>query len=118
MKLKLLLGRFRGIYLVGALLVMVGAVVYFANTAPAARAEVNHGQVVPDTVRRDLPVTLDGRVRAHAQVGNRVFVGGDFTQVELPDGTVVNQPFLFAYDINSGAFDTSFRPVLNTKSKN
>ena len=115
MKLKLLLGRFRGIYLVGALLVMVGAVVYFANTAPAARAEVNHGQVVPDTVRRDLPVTLDGRVRAHAQVGNRVFVGGDFTQVELQDGTVVNQPFLYAYDINSGAFDTSFRPVLNNE---
>ncbi len=116
MRLRTLIRRTRGAYILVALLVLGGAVVYFTNSAPPAQAEVNHdGQVVPDLARRNLPVTIGGRVQAHAQVGNRIFVGGDFTQVRLQDGTVVNQPFLFAYDINSGAFDTNFRPVLNNQ---
>jgi hypothetical protein len=95
-----------------AALLVVAAIVTMTGSQ-RADAAVNHGQVVPETVRRDVPVVLDGRVFAHAQVGNRIFVGGDFQQVELPDGSVVTQPYIFAYDINTGAFDTAFRPVLN-----
>ena len=89
---------------------MTAIVSSFANDAQAA---VNHGELVPELARRDLPVTVDGRVRAHAQVGDRIFVGGDFTQVSLPDGTIVDQAYIYAYDINTGVFDTNFRPVLN-----
>ena len=61
-------------------------VVFLANTNAGA---VTHGQLVPDDARRNLPVVLDGDVFAHAQVGNRIFVGGDFQQVERPDGSVI-----------------------------
>lgn len=83
------------------------------NADTASATGLNQGAVVPESVRTDVPVVLDGRVRAHAVIGDRVFVGGDFQQVELNDGTVVDQPYLFAYDIDSGAFDTNFRPVLD-----
>ena len=107
MSLRTSFGRMTGVYVLVVLLVLGGAGVYFANVAPAARAEVNHGQLVPDEARRGLPVTLGGSVLAHAQVGNRVFVGGDFTQVRLPDGTVLDQAYIYAYDINSCLLYTS-----------
>jgi len=78
-----------------------------------ARAGVAQGEIVPELPRRDLPVVLDGKVLAHAQVGDRIFVGGDFQQVELIDGTVIDQAYLFAYDIDTGVLDPNFRPVLN-----
>lgn len=78
-----------------------------------AEAGVFQGQIVPESPRSDVPIVLDGKVLAHAQVGNRVFVGGDFQQVELIDGSIITQPYLFAYDINTGVLDPNFRPVLN-----
>ena len=97
------------------LLALGGMTAIVSSFANDARAAVNHGELVPELARRDLPVTVDGRVRAHAQVGDRIFVGGDFTQVSLPDGTIVDQAYIYAYDINTGAFDTNFRPVLNNE---
>ena len=83
-----------------------------ATTAEAA-AGVAQGAVVPESPRRDLPVVTNGRVLAHAQVGNRIFVGGDFTQVRETNGTTINQAYLFAYDINTGQVDPNFRPEIN-----
>lgn len=97
------------------LLALGGMTAIVSSFANDARAAVTHGQLVPDTVRRDLPATVGGHVNAHAVVGDRVFVGGDFTQVRLPDGTIVDQAHIYAFDINSGAFDTNFRPVLNNE---
>ena len=84
-----------------------------ATTADASAAGVNQGQVVPEQPRRDLPVVTDGRVLAHAQVGDRIFVGGDFTQVRQTNGTTISQAYLFAYNINTGELDQNFRPQLN-----
>ena len=81
-------------------------------SAPALAAQTGL-DLVSEAPRRDTPVVLNGRVLAHAQVGNRVFVGGTFTQVEKQDGTVVNQAYIFAYDLGTGIFDDNFRPVLN-----
>ncbi len=95
---------------------MLVGITYIVSSgdSEAQAAEVTHnGEVVPEFPRRDVPAVADGRVFAHAQVGNRIFVGGDFQQVRLSDGTIVDQPYLFAYDINSGQFDPNFRPVLN-----
>ena len=97
------------------LLALGGMTAIVSSFANDARAAVTHGQLVPDTVRRDLPATVSGHVNAYAVVGDRVFVGGDFTQVRLPDGTIVDQAYIYAFDINSGAFDTNFRPVLNNE---
>ena len=79
------------------------------NNADAA----NHTQLVTESPRRDVPVVLDGTVWAHAQVGDRIFVGGDFQQVQRPDGSIITQPHIFAYDIDTGLLDENFRPVLN-----
>jgi len=99
-------------FTIGFALVLAGLVVVVAQSGNADAA-VNQGVVVPETPRTNTPIVLDGKVRAHAQVGNRIFVGGDFQQVELPNGSVITQPYLFAYDIDTGLLDPNFRPVLN-----
>ena len=95
--------------------ILLGSVfiVSSGSTEAQAAAGGDHGGLVTEFPRRDVPVVLDGRVLAHAQVGNRIFVGGDFQQVELPNGITIDQPYLFAYDINSGLLDPNFRPALN-----
>ncbi|MCB1027382.1 MAG: hypothetical protein KDB24_06430, partial [Microthrixaceae bacterium] len=52
-------------------------------------------------------------VWAFAEVGNRVFVGGRFTQVRRGPGyTEYDQPFLAAFDRDSGEWIDTFRPVI------
>ncbi len=89
------------------------AVLAFAYLSISAASAVLHGQVVPEPPRRDVPVVLDGTVLAHAQVGDRIFVGGDFQEVQRPDGSIITQAHIFAYDIDTGLLDENFRPVLN-----
>lgn len=102
-----------GLPVIVLMLLLLGAAYLSTTDVRTATAGVFQGQVVPQTPRGDLPVVLDGRVLAHAVVGDRVFVGGDFQQVQLADGSVVTQPYIYAYDINTGQFDPNFRPVLN-----
>ena len=83
----------------------------FMGIAPVGAAD--HGQLVEEFPRRDVPVVLDGEVRAHAQIGDRIFVGGEFQQIQRPDGTTIDQPYIFAYNINTGLLDENFRPVVN-----
>ena len=83
----------------------------FIGIAPVGAAD--HGQLVGESPRRDLPVVLDGEVRAHALIGDRIFVGGEFQQVQRPDGTTITQPNIFAFNINTGLLDENFRPVVN-----
>ena len=83
----------------------------FMGIAPVGAAD--HGQLVGESPRRDVPIVLDGEVRAHAQIGDRIFVGGEFEQVRRPDGTTITQPNIFAYNINDGLLDESFRPAVD-----
>ena len=85
-------------------------VAFFANDSATA---ANHGEVVGEIPRRNVPVVLDGTVFAHEQVGDRIFVGGDFDQVQRPDGSVITQANIFAYNVNTGLLDESFRPTVN-----
>ncbi|MEZ5281241.1 MAG: Ig-like domain-containing protein [Acidimicrobiales bacterium] len=67
--------------------------------------------LVPEQVRTDLPVVVDGTVTDIEQVGNRIVVAGTFTQVQpQAGGATVDQRYLFAYDIDTGQFDEGFRP--------
>ena len=97
---------------VGGILGIAAVAIAAVLTITAAGA-VNHGELVGEQPRSDVPVVVDGRVFAHAQVGDRIFVGGDFLQVQRPDGSVIDQAHIFAYDIDTGLLDENFRPVLN-----
>lgn len=52
-----------------------------------------------------------GRVWAVLQVGDRVYVGGQFSSAVAPNGTTSSYPYLFALDAATGALDTGFRPA-------
>jgi len=79
----------------------------------SAEVPADHGVLAPTIPRTDLPIVLDGEVLASAQFGDKVVVGGNFTQIRLQDNSVVNRQFLFAYDINTGAYLSSFDPVID-----
>jgi hypothetical protein len=63
-----------------------------------------------DTPAQEL---LDTPVQALAQWGDRIFVGGKFSQVNRADGTTVNQSYLAAFDRATGAYIDSFTPQLD-----
>lgn len=101
-----------GVPILLAVLLAVFAVSAFrADPVDAAGATL-----VPEQPRQGLPVAANGAVYDTVQVGYRVYVAGDFTSVALPDGTTVAQPYLFAYDIDSGAYIHDFDPVIENGS--
>ncbi len=96
-------------------LMALAALAFLASmgAADAAPLNVDHVGLVPEIPRIDFPDILDGDVYAVIETGHWIVAGGDFTTIELPDGTLVNQPFLAAFDRDSGRFVDTFRPVLN-----
>lgn len=62
-----------------------------------------------------------GEVEAFAQIGNTVYVGGNFTTVQkgasATGDDVVAQPYLAAFDATTGAFIRTFTPVFNNHVK-
>ncbi len=61
--------------------------------------------------------SLEGsvEVQAFTQSGNRMYVGGNFRYVQRDESGTgrVEQPYLAAFDIGTGEWVSSFRPVLN-----
>lgn len=54
---------------------------------------------------------LDAEVLAFAQLGDTMYVGGKFTQVKQgSSGTPVSQPYLAAFDVDTGEWRSDFRP--------
>ncbi|WBU38829.1 fibrinogen-like YCDxxxxGGGW domain-containing protein [Homoserinibacter sp. YIM 151385] len=62
---------------------------------------------------------LSTEVQAFAQVGNTVFVGGNFRYVQRTEAGAdrVEQRYLAAFDVDTGEFKPGFRPVLNEQVK-
>lgn len=60
---------------------------------------------------------LDTEVQALRQIGNTMYVGGHFEYVQKGanpgPGEKVRQPYLAGFDVNTGEWLSSFRPVLN-----
>ena len=57
---------------------------------------------------------LDGEIHVVAQVGDRVLLGGNFTQVrDAGDTVVVDQAYLVSYHATTGLIDTGWAPDLN-----
>lgn len=58
----------------------------------------------------------DTEVRALAQVGGTMFVGGNFAQVDnYENSTSTAQPYLAAFEVATGRWIPGFRPALNGK---
>lgn len=98
-------------------LVVLLVLALFAALVPASAAGAV--QASHDVVTHEVPVpwtphALDGRVTAIAEVGDRVVVGGTFTQIRAAnDSTVIDRRYLFAFNARTGAIDHSFAPVLD-----
>ncbi len=82
-------------------------------TAAQATGSVGHTELVPEVPRLDTPRVTDGTVEDMVQWGDRIILAGNFLTVEDADGTPHNQPYMVAYNINTGLVDTSFDPVFD-----
>lgn len=96
-----------------------GSAAVLALLAAPAVAQADQGSTQASVVSANpvdtTPFILNGRGDSVAKIGNRIYVGGTFTQVKNWQGgapTVV-QPYLLAYDATTGALDTTFKPVIN-----
>lgn len=98
-----------------ALIVLVlGMVAISAGRLALADVRTAHQNLVSEFASFITPGATDGRVEAIAIEGDRVYVGGTFTQIQDPlDGEILNQPYLFAYSKATGNIIRDFDPVLN-----
>jgi len=72
------------------------------------------GQVVSANPDDRTPHARDGEVRAFAQIGDTVYVGGSFTQIRTAAAASwISRPYLFAYNRTTGAVSSTFLPALN-----
>ncbi len=78
------------------------------------RTEVLQAGVVGINRENDTFPQTDISVAAIAEVGNTIYVGGKFTQVEIAaTGQRFDQRFLAAFDRSTGAWIDSFRPTID-----
>jgi hypothetical protein len=97
------------------LLVATVAVAVLAPiTAAQATGPVGHTELVPDVPRLDTPRITSGGIEQMVQWGNRVILAGSFPGLADADGTPHAQPFLAAYDIDTGLVDATFAPSFDS----
>ena len=85
-------------------------------TSPAQAAGTPMAVLPTDNPANWTPNILDGEVQSIYQVGNKVIVGGSFTQVQDTDangGALFTRRYIVAFDATTGKVDTSFAPVLD-----
>src|SRR5439155_10049544 len=83
-----------------------------APAAPAVNAEQPH--LVSANPADWTPNVTDGQVRAIAQVGSKMIVGGTFTQVQnAGSATTLTRNYLLAFNATTGDVDTTFVPALD-----
>ena len=95
--------------------VMVMTFVQSASADPS----VFHDRLLVSNPVNGTPRILDGGrqdgVKAFAQIGGTMYVGGSFTQVSESDGPTITRNHIFAFDVASGAISNSFVPQLDGK---
>jgi hypothetical protein len=79
----------------------------------AGAALPDHTSIVSQNPVNNTPQVLDGHVSALVQVGDTVYVGGVFSNVqETGSATVVPKTNLFAYSASTGQIDPDFTPIV------
>jgi PKD repeat protein len=92
------------------LLLAVGVVTTTAG--PPARAAGLPGHIVSADPVNFTPNLVDGDVRSVVQIGDRIFIGGNFTQVtEAGSSTVIDRSRVLAFDATTGKIDDNFKPA-------
>lgn len=98
-------------YLAGSVGLAVAATLVTVGISHAAQSQSTVVNAVPSTAT---PNIVDGTTFAIAKVGNQIVVGGSFTQVENRGSTtVIDQPYVLAFDASSGLVNTNFHPLLD-----
>ncbi len=90
--------------------VQPAAAIEAAELAPSA-------DEIWDVTTADTSVRHTGRIRALVwdleEHEGRMFVVGKFLNVKAPDGTLHDQPYVAAFDLETGEWDPTFRPVID-----
>lgn len=99
-----------------AVLLLLGAmavplVLATQSAPPASALEARTG--LPEVPRTDTPRFIGGSVTDQTVVGDRVIVVGTFEQVRDNDGTLVEQGYYAAYDIDTGELDLDASPTFD-----
>ena len=100
----------------GALAMVVGGVSVASPAGVAVAAGPPVASLPTDNPANWTPNVLDGQVNSIWQFGNKVVIGGTFTQIAdstVNGGTVYNQAYLAAFDATTGVVDAGFDPVLD-----
>jgi PKD repeat protein len=98
------------------MLVMALVASTFTFWPSAAQAvQANQPNVVSAVPQTNTPDVNDGTVYSIGQVGNQVFLGGDFTSVSPhgQPGTTFTRNNILAFNPTTGAIDTGFVPTVN-----
>ncbi len=97
--------------LLAAAIATVAALAVFSPAS--ADLTTPHASLVPELPRVGAPEILNGDVLAIEQIGNWVIAGGDFTQVRLADGTVIDRAYIVAWDVDTLEFIDTFQPAVD-----
>ena len=92
--------------LMPAALVLAVAIALLGFFALTANAQTG----ATETPRTDTLQVTNGEVFDSVVLDNRIIVVGTFTEVRNAGGPTINQPYIAAYNADTGLFDESFRP--------
>ena len=96
------------------LALIIGGLLVGSFALPASAANPEHSVVVSDDPVGFTPHAVDGRVFAIIQVGNKMIVGGSFTQVrQTANGANIARNRVFAFDATTGVIDPNFAPDID-----
>jgi PKD repeat protein len=93
-----------------------GLIVPATGATPVAAATAPAATLPTDDPANWTPNVLNGQVNSIWQFGNKVIIGGTFTQVANATsngGATYNQAYLAAFDAATGVIDPNFDPVLS-----
>ena len=96
------------------LALIIGGLLVGSFALPASAANPEHSVVVSDDPVNNTPHVVDGRVNTIIQVGNKMIVGGSFTEVrQTANGANIARNGVFAFDATTGVIDPNFAPDID-----
>ncbi len=103
-------------FIAGGVGLLMAAGLVTATAGPPAQATSQPGQIVSADPVNFTPNLVDGDVRSVVQIGDRIFIGGNFTQVkESGSSTVIDRSRVLAFNATTGKIDPNFKPVVDSE---